>query len=138
MFIFPVRIDGVFIIYFISIFYIKINFFVTTDSNLWSCGYNLYGQLCLGNKENQLKPQKTSFSNISKISTGWDHSLFQNDKGEIFSCGLNQFGQCGLGHFDYRVTPSLILLQILSNLFVEEVKVYFSIQKEMYFRLGIM
>ena len=83
---------------------------ITTDSNLWSCGYNMYGQLCLGNQENQSKPRQTSFSNISKISTGSHHSLFQNDKGEIFSCGYNYQGQCGLGHFKSpQITPSLIL-----------------------------
>ena len=83
---------------------------ITTDSNLWSCGHNKYGQLCLENKEIQLKPQKTSFSNILKISVGYYHSLFQNDKGEIFSCGYNQNGQCGLGHFNSpQITPSLIL-----------------------------
>ena len=83
---------------------------ITTDSNLWSCGYNDFGQLCLENKETQIKPQKTPFSNISKISTGTSHSLFQNFNGEIFACGNNQFGQCGLGHFDHpQITPSLIL-----------------------------
>ena len=83
---------------------------VTTDSNLWACGNNKFGQLCLGNKKNKSKPQKTSFSNISKISAGYSHSLFQNNKGEIFACGNNQDGQCGLGHFNSpRVTPSLIL-----------------------------
>ena len=54
-------------------------------------------------------PQKTSFSNIAKISTGYNHSLFQNDKGEIFACGNNYVGACGLGHFnDPQITPSLI------------------------------
>ena len=92
----------------------------TIDDHLWSCGSNNYGQLCFennnkklkdtNNKKKQLKPQKTSFSNISKISTGYYHSLFQNDKGEIFSCGLNKYGACGLGHFDSpQVVPSLIL-----------------------------
>ena len=77
---------------------------------MWSCGNNEYGQLCLGTKESQMKPQKTSFSNISKISTGHAHSLFQNDKKEIFSCGYNHHGECGLGHFDNpQITPSLIL-----------------------------
>ena len=70
---------------------------ITIDDNLWSWGRNDCGQLCHGDKENRLKPQKTSFSNISKISTGFAHSLFQNNKGEIFSCGHNQWGQCGLG-----------------------------------------
>ena len=83
---------------------------ITKDSNLWSCGNNNHGQLCLGNKFDQLKPQKTSFSNISKISTGYYHSLFQNNKGEIFSCGYNKYGECGLGHFNHpQITPSLIL-----------------------------
>ena len=73
---------------------------------------NKFGQLCLENDENpmELKPQKTSFSNISKVSTGYFHSLFQNNEGEIFSCGYNEDGQCGLGHFDLcQITPSLIL-----------------------------
>ena len=74
---------------------------ITNDSNLWSCGYNNYGQLCLGNQEDQLKPQKTLFSNISKIFASFFHSLFQNNKGEIFSCGNNEYGQCGLGHFNH-------------------------------------
>ena len=83
---------------------------ITTDSNLWSCGNNSAGQLCLENKESQIKPQKTSFSNISNISCGNYHSLFQNEKGEIFACGYNQRGECGLGHFNSpQITPSLIL-----------------------------
>ena len=82
---------------------------LTNDDNLWSCGGNDCGQLCLGDTEERSSPQKTSFSNITKISAGSDHSLFENDKGEIFSCGYNQQGQCGLGHFsDAQITPSLI------------------------------
>ena len=83
---------------------------ITNDSDLWSWGSNDHGQLCLGNQETQIKPQKTSFSNISKISTGFCFSLFQNNKGEIFACGNNQWGQCGLGHFKHpQIIPSLIL-----------------------------
>ena len=83
---------------------------ITSDSNLWSCGNNNFGQLCHGDNKRRSKPQKTSFSTISKISTGRGHSLFQNDKGEIFSCGNNHHGECGLGHFDSpQITPSLIL-----------------------------
>ena len=87
-----------------------ITLIITSDSNLWSCGRNSYGQLCLGNKDSQVSPQKTSFSYISKISAGYSHSLLQNDKGEIFSCGNNHGGQCGLGHYNHpQITPSLIL-----------------------------
>ena len=83
---------------------------ITNDSNLWSCGRNDFGQLCDEKKEDRSTPQKTSFSNISKISAGWSQSLFQNNKDEIFSCGFNKTGGCGLGHFnDPQITPSLIL-----------------------------
>ena len=82
---------------------------ITNDDNLWSCGRNTKGQLCHGDTKDRSKPQKTPFSNISKILTGFDFSLFQNDKGEIFACGFNQQGQCGLGHFDHpQITPSLV------------------------------
>ena len=83
---------------------------ITNDSNLWSCGNNEFGQLCIENKEIHLllKPQKTSFSYISKILGGNLYSIFQNNKGEIFSCGYNLHGECGLGHFKNQRTPSLI------------------------------
>ena len=83
---------------------------ITNDDNLWSCGGNECGQLCLGDTEDRSIPQNTSFSNIAKISAGSNHSLFQNNKGEIFACGFNEAGQCGLGHFNCpQITPSLIL-----------------------------
>ena len=82
---------------------------ITKDSNLWSCGRNEFGQLCHEDKEDRSSPEKTSFSNISKTAAGWDHSLFQNDKGEIFACGYNHYGQCGLGHLNTpQITPSII------------------------------
>ena len=82
---------------------------ITNDDNLWSWGSNEFGLLCTGDEEDRSNPQQTSFSNISKISAGYDHSLFQNNKGEIFSCGNNEKGQCGLSHFDSpQITPSLI------------------------------
>ena len=82
---------------------------ISDDDNLWSWGSNGFGQLCHGDKEYRPIPQKTSFSDISKISVGINHSLFQNNKGEIFSCGNNLQGACGLGHFMHpQITPSLI------------------------------
>ena len=111
-------------------------------------GYNGYGQLCLGNKESQSEPRRTSFSNISKISTGSHHSLFQNDKGEIFSCGYNGQGECGLGHFnESQITPSLILnlpsnivhfvCGNFHNLFLDSEGNIFSVGNNAYGSLGL-
>ena len=121
---------------------------ITTDSNLWSCGRNDFGQLCLANMDQQLKPQKTSFSDISKISTGIFHSLFQNDKGEIFVCGDNEEGQCGLGHFNSpQITPSFIpnlpsnIVQFVCgshhNLFLDSDGNVFSVGLNSYGSLGL-
>ena len=95
-----------------------------------------------------MKPQKTSFSNILAISTGYYHSLFQNDKGEIFSCGKNQLGECGLGHFDSpQITPSLILnlpsniVQFVcgarQNLFLDSEGNAYSVGYNLYGSLGL-
>ena len=85
------------------------NFKTFLLDNLWSCGRNHRGQLCHGDTEDRIKPQKTSFSTISKISAGWEHSLFQNNKGEIFSCGDNRYGEDGLPYLNAtQITPSRI------------------------------
>ena len=81
---------------------------ITNESNLWSCGYNGYGQLCLGNQEDQSTFQQIKFSNISRVSLGGYHSIFQDTNGEIFACGRNDNGQLGLGHFNNQKTPTLI------------------------------
>ena len=83
------------------------------------CGHveKIITQNCvMETREDRLMPQKTPFSNISKISAGSSYSLFQNNKGEILACGENVHGQCGLGHFDdTQITPSLIP-NLLSNI----------------------
>ena len=85
---------------------------ITNDSNLWSWGRNDFGELCLGNKKNQVKPEQTSFSNISKIFAGNDYSLFQNNAGDIFACGNNTAGQLGLDHKNHpQIEPCRIVNQ---------------------------
>ena len=121
---------------------------ITDDDNLWSWGSNSDGQLCNGDEEDRSKPQQTSFSNISKISAGWDHSLFQNNKGEIFACGCNEKGECGLGHFNSpQITPSLIpnlpsnIFQFVcgdyQNLFLDSEGNVFSVGQNEFGQLGL-
>ena len=121
---------------------------ITNDLNLWSCGRNDDGQLCHGDAEDRLIPQKTSFSNISKISAGYSHSLFQNNKEELFACGYNEHGVCGLGHFNYsQITPSLIpnlpsnivhfVCGSQQNLFLDSAGNVFSVGYNEYGSLGL-
>ena len=84
---------------------------ITNDSNLWSCGNNTFGQLCLENKISHSTFQQTSFSDVSKISLGYYHSLIQTDKEEIqiHGCGCNSSGQLGLGYiYSPEITPTLV------------------------------
>ena len=85
---------------------------ITKDENLWSFGRNSFGQLCLGNIDEQYVPKQTSFSKIVNISTGYGHSFFQNSNGEIFGCGANDSGQLGLGSFN----RAEIQVQLIPNL----------------------
>ena len=122
---------------------------ITNDSNLWSCGYNAFGQLCLGNKfQTQDKFKQTSFTDIIQISGGGYHSLFQNNEGEIFACGFNSNGELGLGHFDNQITPTRIpdaaanIIQFVCgfkhNLFLDSVGNVFSVGFNYYGQLGVI
>ena len=88
----------------ISIFCGSEHTLIITNDNLWSCGRNAEGQLCHADRDDRSMLSKTSFSNISKISAGISHSLFQNFNGEIFACGAEE----GLGGFNDQITPNLI------------------------------
>ena len=91
---------------------------------------------------------KTLFSNISIISAGFRHSLFQNNEGEIFACGNNMSGECGSGQFNLcQITPSIIL-NVLSNivqfvcgaghsLFLDSKGNVFSVGNNYYGQLGL-
>ena len=82
---------------------------ITNDLNLWSVGRNTFGQLFLESNEDQLLAKQTKFSNILKITTGGNHSIFQNNKGEIYVCGYNKNGELGLGHFNHQFDVCLLL-----------------------------
>ena len=120
---------------------------ITEDSDLWSCGDNLLGQLFLKHRKDLSKFQKTSFSNVSKISAGYRHSLFQNNAGEIFSCGYNSGGETGLGHFrNVQVIPGKIklpscIVQFVCggnhNLFLDVEGNVFSVGCNLYGQLGL-
>ena len=123
---------------------------ITSDDNLWSCGNNEYGQLCLGNQRDRFIGQfrQTSFSNISKISLGGNHSLFQNIEGEIYACGCNKSGELGLGLLNSpQITPTIIpnlpsnIIQFVCghhhSLFLDSEGNVFSVGSNFYGQLGL-
>ena len=51
-------------------------------------GRNAAGRLCNGDKNGRSKPQQTPFTNISKMSAGSFHSLFQTSKEKYLHVGI--------------------------------------------------
>ena len=75
--------------------------FLTDNGHVYGCGSNHYGQLGLGNLNNQSTPQKITYFNdipISKIAAGAAHVMFLANNGSIYGIGNNQDGQLGLGY----------------------------------------
>lgn len=77
-----------------------------TQGNLWTWGYNGYGQLGLGNTSTTyFHPYKASLTNIVQMAaTGgeWGSAYAVDAAGAAFSCGYGTIGQLGLTNAHYN------------------------------------
>jgi alpha-tubulin suppressor-like RCC1 family protein len=76
------------------------SFYIKDDGTLWAAGYNYYGELGLGDKEN-----KTSFTqvssagnNVKTVSAGARHTVILKTDGTVWVTGYNFNGQLGLNN----------------------------------------
>ena len=75
-------------------------------NSLWSWGYNLYGQLGVGDVTHRSSPvQVGTLTTWSGVSGGGFHSLALKTDGTLWSWGYNLYGQLGLGDTTYRSSP---------------------------------
>lgn len=70
---------------------------VTQVGEIYCWGYNLWGQLGLGDNLNCNFPHKLSISHVMSVSCGAYYTIILT-KTECFSCGVNYYGQLGLGN----------------------------------------
>lgn len=89
----------------------------TNDGQLFSCGKNDYGQLCLDTTEGQKHMVLVGeggggameSSKVLEVRCGYYHSIILCEGGRVFGAGRNDYGQLGLGHIAQRVHgPQLI------------------------------
>uniref|UniRef100_A0A453FNY6 RCC1-like domain-containing protein n=1 Tax=Aegilops tauschii subsp. strangulata TaxID=200361 RepID=A0A453FNY6_AEGTS len=81
---------------------------LTSDGEVFTWGRGTHGQLGHGNIENIPHPKSVKFFEnytVTCVSTGWNHSGFATDSGQLFMCGDGSFGQLGTGDNQSRNLP---------------------------------
>lgn len=94
------------------------NIVLMDNGEVWAWGFNLYGQLGVGNTSNVLVPTKvTALNGINIVDVqlskayyynGRYHTLFLADDGSLYACGYNSNGQLGIGNTTNQSTPQLL------------------------------
>ena len=74
--------------------------FQNTKGEIYGCGYNSNGELGIGNFTNQTEPKIVLHQpeNIIQFCSGYNHTLFLDNKGNVYAVGQNKYGSLGLGH----------------------------------------
>jgi alpha-tubulin suppressor-like RCC1 family protein len=90
---------------------------VKENNNLWAWGYNVYGQLGIGDTNDRNTPTQigsdsdwcaVSGTNLSTIAAGDNHTIAIKINGTLWTWGRNNNGQLGLGDYTDRITPTQI------------------------------
>ena len=92
---------------------------LTINGILYSWGSNCYGQLGLGNFDDQYLPQQISLQeSIISISCGPSHTCILTKNGKLYGWGCNNLGQLGLGNnFTINIPTEIILCEFVKSIY---------------------
>lgn len=86
--------------------------FLATSGRVYACGIGHGGRLGLEITSPVVTPRPVKGllqSNVIKVSTGPDHSMFLTDTGQVWTCGTNSYHQLGINPPpDSVYTPKLL------------------------------
>jgi hypothetical protein len=82
---------------------------IDENGQAWATGSNNKGQLCLGNFEDRLVPERIPLSGeVETAAIGSAHTLLLLKDGSVYGCGSNEAGQLGLGTVSETAEPTLL------------------------------
>jgi alpha-tubulin suppressor-like RCC1 family protein len=95
--------------------------FIKSDGSLWALGYDVYGELGDGGSgqtaipEQIFPPPQPPGSSVTRISAGYEHSLFIKSDGSLWGMGFNLTGQLGDGTLNQSTNrPTQILRNVVA------------------------
>ena len=71
---------------------------VTNTGDLYTWGYNGYGQFGIGNVNASYLPVRTGMNNVINVVQGYYHTLVLRSDGTVWGAGRNTEGQLGIGN----------------------------------------
>jgi alpha-tubulin suppressor-like RCC1 family protein len=82
--------------------------YLAPDGTVWTWGYNIVGQLGLGDQTDRLTPtQIPTLSNVVSIAAGEYHMLALKADGTVWAWGYNDYGQAGQGSTSFAQTTPI-------------------------------
>lgn len=84
------------------------SFMIKKDGTLWATGYNVAGQLGLGDNTVRRVYTDTGMTNVASVTVGYNHTIIMLKNGEIYSAGKNANYQLLLGDTIDRNTFTLV------------------------------
>lgn len=71
--------------------------FLKYDGTLWAMGFNIYGQLGIGDTISRVWAPVQVMSGVSAVSAGYYHTMILKSDGTLWATGYNQNGLLGTG-----------------------------------------
>ncbi len=84
------------------------NLFYVSDGDLFSCGYNNFGQLGDGTERNRINGVKI-LENVASVSVSETHTLAVDIFGNLYGFGSNSYSEMGNRTTAQSITPILLM-----------------------------